>query len=251
MKSTNILIFIAVTIFTVLLFLPMEFLDYNAFIIILVALSLILTFVIFIPVYVKDKFIPAIIFSVMALRLSAAILSCKNIFVAGEITQSIIAARVSSFSFSNNPSGALIVLINLLLLNYYIVVKYISKRVEITARFYIDTMPGIQMSVDSDLSAGVIDEKTAKRKRDDIRRKVDTFGAIDGLFKLVRIETIYVYAFIILVLFYNVATSIILTGTLNHGNIIATHSAAGIIIVLSIGIPYLSLIGISKRLKVC
>ena len=57
---------------------------------------------------------------------------------------------------------------------------------EVIARFTLDAMPGKQMSIDADLNAGVIDQETAKRRREEISQESDFFGSMDGASKFVR-----------------------------------------------------------------
>src|SRR5690606_39847679 len=61
---------------------------------------------------------------------------------------------------------------------------------EVAARFTLDAMPGRQMSIDADLSAGLIDDTEAKRRREEISREADFYGAMDGAAKFVRGDAI-------------------------------------------------------------
>jgi flagellar biosynthesis protein FlhA len=61
---------------------------------------------------------------------------------------------------------------------------------EVAARFTLDAMPGKQMAIDADLSAGVIDEKEARSRRDEVSREADFYGAMDGASKFVRGDAI-------------------------------------------------------------
>lgn len=61
---------------------------------------------------------------------------------------------------------------------------------EVSARFTLDAMPGKQMSIDSDLNAGLIDQKTAQKRRNDLQREANFYGAMDGASKFVKGDAI-------------------------------------------------------------
>ncbi len=74
----------------------------------------------------------------------------------------------------------------LLIVQFIVVTKGAGRISEVAARFTLDAMPGKQMAIDSELSAGIISEDEAKQKREDIAREADFYGAMDGASKFVR-----------------------------------------------------------------
>lgn len=63
----------------------------------------------------------------------------------------------------------------------YVVINHGAVRIsEVTARFTLDALPGKQMSIDSDLNAGLIDESEAKTRRRELAREAEFYGAMDG-----------------------------------------------------------------------
>ena len=73
----------------------------------------------------------------------------------------------------------------------FVVITKGSERVsEVAARFTLDAMPGKQMAVDADLNTGVISEQEAKKRRADIQREADFYGAMDGASKFVKGDAI-------------------------------------------------------------
>ena len=84
----------------------------------------------------------------------------------------------------------LIVFAILVLVNFVVITKGSGRIAEVAARFSLDAMPGKQMAVDADLSAGLIDEKEAKRRRKDLESESNFFGAMDGASKFVRGDAI-------------------------------------------------------------
>jgi len=78
----------------------------------------------------------------------------------------------------------------LLIVNFIVITKGSGRIAEVAARFNLDAMPGKQMAIDADLSAGLIDETTAKRRREDLEAESSFFGNMDGASKFVRGDAI-------------------------------------------------------------
>ncbi len=85
--------------------------------------------------------------------------------------------------------GVVIFLI-LVAINFIVITKGAGRVAEVAARFTLDAMPGRQMSIDGDLSAGLIDEAEAKQRREEVSREADFYGAMDGAAKFVRGDAI-------------------------------------------------------------
>jgi flagellar biosynthesis protein FlhA len=84
----------------------------------------------------------------------------------------------------------LIVFAILVIVNFVVITKGSGRIAEVAARFSLDAMPGKQMAIDADLSAGLIDEKEAKLRRKTIEAESNFFGAMDGASKFVRGDAI-------------------------------------------------------------
>ena len=76
------------------------------------------------------------------------------------------------------------------LINFIVITKGASRIGEVAARFALDGMPGKQMAIDADLSAGAIDEKEAQKRREEVSKQADFYGAMDGASKFVRGDAI-------------------------------------------------------------
>ena len=85
--------------------------------------------------------------------------------------------------------GAIIFII-LVVVQFVVITKGATRMSEVAARFTLDAMPGKQMAIDADLSAGLIDEADARKRRDEIMREADFYGAMDGASKFVRGDAI-------------------------------------------------------------
>jgi flagellar biosynthesis protein FlhA len=109
-----------------------------------------------------------------------------------------------------------------------VVTKGAGRIAEVAARFTLDAMPGKQMAIDADLNAGLIDEKTARKRRSEIASEADFYGAMDGATKFVRGDAIAG----ILILFINIIGGLII-GLVQHDLSLAT--AANNYVLLAIG----------------
>ncbi|MFT5431858.1 MAG: flagellar biosynthesis protein FlhA [Myxococcota bacterium] len=89
----------------------------------------------------------------------------------------------------NYVVGAMIFLI-LIIINFIVITKGSGRIAEVSARFSLDALPGRQMSIDSDLAAGVINQEQARTRRDELSRETDFYGAMDGANKFVRGDAI-------------------------------------------------------------
>ncbi|WIG99016.1 flagellar biosynthesis protein FlhA [Myxococcus sp. SDU36] len=78
----------------------------------------------------------------------------------------------------------------LTLVQLLVVTKGAERVAEVSARFTLDAMPGKQMSIDADLRAGAIDQTQARRRRRDLERESQMFGAMDGAMKFVKGDVI-------------------------------------------------------------
>jgi len=85
--------------------------------------------------------------------------------------------------------GVIIFLI-LIVVQFVVITKGATRMSEVAARFTLDAMPGKQMAIDADLSAGLIDESEAKERREAITSEADFYGAMDGASKFVRGDAI-------------------------------------------------------------
>ncbi|HEV3493489.1 MAG TPA: flagellar biosynthesis protein FlhA, partial [Reyranella sp.] len=94
------------------------------------------------------------------------------------------------FVMGGNFVIGIIVFTILVIVNFVVITKGSGRIAEVAARFHLDAMPGKQMAIDADLSAGMIDEKEARRRRKNLEDESGFFGAMDGASKFVRGDAI-------------------------------------------------------------
>ncbi len=104
---------------------------------------------------------------------------------AGEVIQAF-----GKFVTGDRLEVGIVLFIIIFVINFIVITKGATRIGEVAARFALDGMPGKQMAVDADLSAGAIDEKEAQRRREEITRQADFYGAMDGAGKFVRGDAI-------------------------------------------------------------
>jgi flagellar biosynthesis protein FlhA len=83
-----------------------------------------------------------------------------------------------------------IIFVIIVVIQFVVITKGATRISEVAARFALDGMPGKQMAIDADLNAGIIDEREAQRRREEITQQADFYGAMDGASKFVRGDAI-------------------------------------------------------------
>ena len=102
---------------------------------------------------------------------------------------SVIETFASMVTSGSLVVGAILFII-LIIVQFVVITKGATRISEVAARFTLDAMPGKQMAIDADLNAGLIDERDAKRRREEISSEADFYGAMDGAAKFVRGDAI-------------------------------------------------------------
>ena len=99
-------------------------------------------------------------------------------------------AAFGEFVIAGNYVVGFIIFAILMIINFIVVTKGAGRVSEVNARFTLDAMPGKQMAIDADLNAGMIDQATAKKRREELSQESDFFGAMDGASKFVSGDAI-------------------------------------------------------------
>src|SRR3954469_25711352 len=84
----------------------------------------------------------------------------------------------------------LVIFVILTIIQFVVITNGAGRVAEVGARFTLDAMPGKQMAIDADLNAGLIDEKTARRRRTEVTAEADFYGSMDGGSKFVKGDAI-------------------------------------------------------------
>ena len=136
---------------------------------------------------------PALLLGTTLLRLSLNVGTTRLILLNGhEGTEAAgrVISTFGTFVVGGNYVVGVIVFLILIIINFMVITKGAGRIAEVSARFTLDAMPGKQMAIDADLGAGIIDEREAKKRREEIRQEADFYGSMDGASKFVRGDAI-------------------------------------------------------------
>lgn len=127
---------------------------------------------------------PSILLITTLFRLGLNISSTRLILSEGYAGN--VVEAFGSFVVGGNYVVGIIIFLIIVLVQFMVITSGSSRVSEVSARFTLDAMPGKQMSIDAELNAGAIDEKTAKKKRKELQQEADFYGAMDGASKFVK-----------------------------------------------------------------
>ncbi len=174
---------------------------------------------------------PTILLISTMLRLGLNIASTRLILAHGhegpEAAGGVIAA-FGEFLIGGDLVIGITIFLILVVVNFIVITKGAGRIAEVAARFSLDSMPGKQMAIDADLSAGLIDETAARARRDEVEAESSFYGAMDGASKFVKGDAIAG----LLITAINIVVGLII-GVLSHG--LAVGEAARLYTILTVG----------------
>lgn len=218
-------------ILTVLILpMPKMFLDMSLAISLTFSVLVLMT-VLFIEKPLEFSSFPTILLVSTMLRLALNVASTRLILSNGhegtDAAGQVIKA-FGSFVMSGNFVIGIIVFTILVIVNFVVITKGSGRIAEVSARFTLDSMPGKQMAIDADLSAGLINDEQAKTRRKNLEDESNFYGAMDGAAKFVRGDAIAG----ILITFINIVGGIII-GVVQNG--LPLYQAAQSYTLLTVG----------------
>jgi len=174
---------------------------------------------------------PQVLLIATMLRLALSIATTRLILAHGN--EGVTAAGhiingFSQFVMSGDFVIGIVVFLILITVNFLVITKGATRIAEVGARFTLDAIPGKQMAIDADLSAGTIDEKEAQRRRRELEEESAFFGSMDGASKFVRGEAVAS----LIITAVNIFGGIII-GVTRHG--MSLSQAADVFTKLSVG----------------
>ncbi len=210
LKRGDIALAMGILIILVVLIVPLPPMILDLLLAFSIILSvLILMTALFIAEPLEFSSFPTILLIATMLRLSLNLASTRLILQNGHTGQGAAGHVIEAFGnfvMAGNFVIGVIVFIILVIVNFIVITKGSSRIAEVAARFSLDAMPGKQMAIDADLSAGLIDQDEAKARRKALEDESAFFGAMDGASKFVRGDAIAG----ILITFINVIGGIII-----------------------------------------
>ncbi|CAM4163597.1 flagellar biosynthesis protein FlhA [Pseudoalteromonas byunsanensis] len=187
--NKDLLLVTAVIVILMMLFLPVPPLLLDILLITnfsLALLILLLTFYTDKPLSFST--FPSLLLIATLFRLGLNISATRLILNEGDAGEVI--SSIGSFVVGGNYIIGLVVFFILIVVQYVVVTNGAQRVAEVAARFTLDSMPGKQMSIDADLNMGLIDEHAAKRRRENIEKEANFYGAMDGASKFVKGDAI-------------------------------------------------------------
>jgi flagellar biosynthesis protein FlhA len=193
-KRGDLALAVGVLTILVVLILPLPplLLDFSLAISIIFSVLILMT-ALFIHTPLEFSAFPTVLLIATMLRLALNLASTRLILSRGhEGTDAAghVIEAFGNFVMSGNFVIGIIVFAILIIVNFVVITKGSGRIAEVAARFHLDAMPGKQMAIDADLSAGLIDEKEARRRRQKLEDEGGFFGAMDGASKFVRGDAI-------------------------------------------------------------
>ena len=187
-KSLTIVGAIIAILAIIIVPLPSAILDF--FLALSISVSVLIILIsIYIPKPTDLTTFPTLILIITLFRLSLNIATTRMILSEGHNGPDAVSEIISSFGqfvVGGNYVIGVIVFTILVLINFMVVTKGSTRVSEVQARFTLDAMPGKQMAIDADLNAGLIDEKTARERREAIIGEANFYGAMDGSSKFIK-----------------------------------------------------------------
>jgi flagellar biosynthesis protein FlhA len=154
---------------------------------------LIFTITLFIERPLDFSAFPTILLASLMLRLSLNVSSTKLIIGQGHTGTDAAGDVIEGFAdfvMGGSVFLGLVVFCVLLIVNFMVITKGAARMAEVGARFALDGMPGKQLAIDSDMSAGAIDHQEAKARREREQQETTFFGSLDGASKFVKGDAI-------------------------------------------------------------
>jgi flagellar biosynthesis protein FlhA len=194
LKRGDLALAVGVLAILMVLILPLPPLLLDMALAISITLSiLILMTALFIHTPLEFSSFPTVLLIATMLRLALNLASTRLILSHGhEGTHAAghVIEAFGNFVMSGNFVIGIIVFAILVIVNFVVITKGSGRIAEVAARFHLDSMPGKQMAIDADLSAGMIDEAEARKRRKILEEEGGFFGAMDGASKFVRGDAI-------------------------------------------------------------
>ena len=136
---------------------------------------------------------PSLLLMLTLMRLGLNVASTRLILLHGsdgEDSAGYVIKAFGEFTIGGNYAIGIVIFLIFVIINMIVISKGAGRIAEVAARFTLDAMPGKQMAIDADLNQGVIDDGEAKRRRVDVQREADFYGAMDGASKFVKGDAI-------------------------------------------------------------
>ncbi len=229
MRNVDVAVSVLVVAIVLLMIIPIPDYMLDFFQILNISFSMVLLFsTMYIRSALELSSFPTILLIMTLFRLALNVTSTRLILIEGKGFGGRVIRTFGEFVVKGDYVVGLIIFLILVIIQFIVITRGAERIAEVAARFTLDAMPGKQMSVDADLNAGLITEDEARKRREDIRREADFYGAMDGASKFVRGDAIAS----IIITFVNIIGGLII-GVAKHG--LSFQEAAQVYTLLTVG----------------
>ncbi|MBU1863364.1 MAG: flagellar biosynthesis protein FlhA [Candidatus Omnitrophica bacterium] len=184
---SDVVIAVAIAAIIVVMIIPIPFILLDLLMTFSIGLALI---ILMSTVYLRNPLemssFPALLLITTLFRLSLNVASTRLILLHGDNFGGKLIKAFGQFVLGGNYVVGIIIFIIIFIVQIRVVVAGSGRIAEVAARFTLDAMPGKQLAIDADLNNGLIDELEATRRREDLSRQADFYGAMDGASKFVK-----------------------------------------------------------------
>ena len=185
LKNNDIVLAIGVILIVAMMVIPVPSPLLDFLLIINISLSVIILLVcLYTTEPLEYSSFPTMLLISTLFRLALNVSSTRLILLYGNAGQVIEA--FGSVAIGGNYVVGTVVFAILVIINFMVITGGATRVAEVSARFTLDSMPGKQLSIDSDLNAGLITEEQAKARRKKLEREADFYGTMDGASKFVK-----------------------------------------------------------------
>jgi flagellar biosynthesis protein FlhA len=189
LRNSDVLLAIAIMVVLMVMIVPLPPIILDILITTNIALSIV---IIMVAIYLSNPLdisvFPGLLLVMTLFRLSLNVASTRLIL--GDAYAGDVIMAFGNFVVKGNYVVGFIIFVVLIIIQFIVIVKGAGRIAEVAARFTLDAMPGKQMSIDADLNAGIITEVDARKRREQISREAEFYGAMDGASKFVKGDAI-------------------------------------------------------------
>jgi len=189
-------VFVAILVVSVIGLMILPIPSYILDVLLALSVSLAMTIIVT-SVYIRKPLdfsvLPSILLMATLYRLALNVASTRLVLLRGNEGIDAAGQVIKSFGdfvVGGNYAVGIIIFLILVIVNFVVITKGSGRIAEVAARFTLDAMPGKQMAIDADLNTGLIDDREARRRREQISHEADFYGSMDGASKFVRGDAI-------------------------------------------------------------
>ena len=186
-QRSDLIIALGIAMVIVVMIIPIPFMVLDLLMTLSIAIALIVMMVtIYLDNPLEISVFPALILIFTLFRLSLNVASTRLILLHGDKFEGKLIRSFGDFVLGGNYAVGIIIFLILYIVQVKVITSGAGRISEVAARFTLDALPGKQLAIDADMNNGLIDESEATRRREELTREADFYGAMDGASKFVR-----------------------------------------------------------------